>query len=217
MRKFIRNLYLTRISFGLAAVPLLCAANPPTLAQTPPLVYTVENTGAGLPGSGPPRFRPCPHQPAITRSVCVLQRNSRHHLGLRRATPQRMDVCDFANRGRSKTLLYRNFGRCRFGGSIYLHRNCILCPNVGQSLHLDNHCDGGWAEWVEYANASRSNCSSNSVSNVCPTSQWVAVRDWYGIGYRELASLGVQRIDCITDWSYGNTDRLCGDRRIQPE
>jgi hypothetical protein len=45
----------------------------------------------------------------------------------------------------------------------------------------------------------------------------VAVCDWYGIGYRELARLGIQRIDCITDWSYGKTGWLCGDCRIQPE
>ncbi len=59
MRKF-RNLYLTRISFGLAAVSLLCAANSPTLAQTPPLVYTVENTGAGLPAPVLPDFAHAP-------------------------------------------------------------------------------------------------------------------------------------------------------------
>lgn len=45
MCRLLRNLYVTRMSFGLAAVLLLCAANSP--AQ-PPLVYTVENTGAGL-------------------------------------------------------------------------------------------------------------------------------------------------------------------------
>jgi hypothetical protein len=60
MRKFIRNLYLTRISFGLAAVSLLCAANSPALAQTPPLVYTVENTGAGLPAPVLPDFAHAP-------------------------------------------------------------------------------------------------------------------------------------------------------------
>src|ERR1700722_4414837 len=59
MRRFLRNLYLTRISFGLvAAVLLLCAAN--SLAQAPPLVYTVENTGASLPAPVFPDFAHAP-------------------------------------------------------------------------------------------------------------------------------------------------------------
>jgi hypothetical protein len=45
MCRFPRNLYVTRIFFWPAAVLLLCATNSP--AQ-PPMVYTVENTGAGL-------------------------------------------------------------------------------------------------------------------------------------------------------------------------
>jgi hypothetical protein len=62
MPKFLRNLYLTRISFGLAAVLLLCAAN--SLAQGPetPVVYTVENTGANYP---PPVIPPYPNLPII--------------------------------------------------------------------------------------------------------------------------------------------------------
>ena len=47
MRKPLRNLGLARVSSGLvAAVLLLCAVT--ALAQEPPLVYTQENTGAGL-------------------------------------------------------------------------------------------------------------------------------------------------------------------------
>ena len=48
---------------------------------------------------------------AIAGSVCVPQRNSRHHLGLRRATPPGMDECGYANRGGSKARLYGNLGR----------------------------------------------------------------------------------------------------------
>jgi hypothetical protein len=59
MRKFFRNLCLTGTSFGLAAVLLLCAAN--SLAQTPPpLVYTVENTGASFPAPVLPDFAHAP-------------------------------------------------------------------------------------------------------------------------------------------------------------
>src|ERR1035441_9896945 len=54
MRKFLRNLYLTRVFFGIAAVLLLGAAN--SLAQTPPLVYNVENTGASYPAPTIPDF-----------------------------------------------------------------------------------------------------------------------------------------------------------------
>ncbi len=52
MGKFLRNLHLTRISLGLAAVLLLCAAGSLVYGQTPPLVYTVENSGASLPLTG---------------------------------------------------------------------------------------------------------------------------------------------------------------------
>ena len=59
MRKFFRNLYSTRISFGLVAVLLPCAAN--SLAQTPPpLVYTIENTGASFPALALPDFAHAP-------------------------------------------------------------------------------------------------------------------------------------------------------------
>ena len=58
MRKFFRNLFLTPVSFGLAALVLLCTAN--SLAQTPPLVYTVENTGAGFPAPVLPDFAHAP-------------------------------------------------------------------------------------------------------------------------------------------------------------
>ena len=64
MRKFLRNLYLTRISFGLAAVVLLCAANSLAQAQ-PPLVYTVENTGASYPAPVLPDFA----HPPINRQM----------------------------------------------------------------------------------------------------------------------------------------------------
>jgi hypothetical protein len=60
MRKFLRNLYLTRISVGLAAPLLLCAANSPAYGQQPPLVYTVENTGAGIPAPVLPDFAHSP-------------------------------------------------------------------------------------------------------------------------------------------------------------
>jgi hypothetical protein len=56
MRKFLRNLCLTQMSFGLAAILLLCAANSPAQGQQPPLVYTVENTGANLPAPVLPDF-----------------------------------------------------------------------------------------------------------------------------------------------------------------
>ena len=58
MCKFLRNLCLTQICFGLAAVVLLCAAN--STAQTPPLVYTVENTGASFPAPVLPDFAHSP-------------------------------------------------------------------------------------------------------------------------------------------------------------
>ena len=60
MRKFLKNLYLTRISFGLTAGLLLCAANPPAQGQQPPLVYPVENTGANLPAPVLPDFAHSP-------------------------------------------------------------------------------------------------------------------------------------------------------------
>ena len=59
MRQLHRTLSLTRISFGLTAMSLLCAVN--SLAQTPPpLVYTVENTGAGTPAPVLPDFAHAP-------------------------------------------------------------------------------------------------------------------------------------------------------------
>ena len=60
MRRFLRNLYLTRISFGLTAVLLLCAANTLAQGQTPPLVYNVENTGASFPAPTLPDFAHSP-------------------------------------------------------------------------------------------------------------------------------------------------------------
>jgi hypothetical protein len=62
MRKFLRNLYVTRISFGLATVLLLCAAHSLAQGQEPPLVYTVENTGASYP---PPVLPDFAHSPLI--------------------------------------------------------------------------------------------------------------------------------------------------------
>jgi len=52
MGNFLRNLSLTRISSGLAVVLLLCAATSLVQAQAPPLVFTVENSGASLPLTG---------------------------------------------------------------------------------------------------------------------------------------------------------------------
>src|SRR5580704_10745206 len=60
MRKFLKNLCLTRISFGLTAGLLLCAANSPAQGQQPPLVYPVENTGASLPAPVLPDFAHSP-------------------------------------------------------------------------------------------------------------------------------------------------------------
>jgi hypothetical protein len=61
MRKFLRNLYFTRISFGLAAILLLCAADSLVQGQQQsPLVYTVENTGANLPAPVLPDFAHSP-------------------------------------------------------------------------------------------------------------------------------------------------------------
>ena len=60
MRQSLRSLHLTWISFGLVAVLLLCAANQQAQGQTPPLVYTVENTGASLPAPVLPDFAHSP-------------------------------------------------------------------------------------------------------------------------------------------------------------
>src|SRR5215467_5104245 len=60
MRRFLRNLYLTRISFGLVAVLLFCAAHSVVQAQQRPLVYAVENTGANLPAPVLPDFAHSP-------------------------------------------------------------------------------------------------------------------------------------------------------------
>ena len=60
MRQFLRNLHLTRIPFGLAAVLLLCAASTLAQGQQPPLVYNVENTGAGYPAPVIPDFAHLP-------------------------------------------------------------------------------------------------------------------------------------------------------------
>ena len=59
MRKF-RDMNFTPLSFGLATVLLLCAAKVPAQGQQPPLVYTVENTGAGLPAPVLPDFAHSP-------------------------------------------------------------------------------------------------------------------------------------------------------------
>jgi hypothetical protein len=60
MRRFLRSLHLTRISFGVVAVLLLFAANPLAQGQQPPLVYTVENTGASFPTPVLPDFAHAP-------------------------------------------------------------------------------------------------------------------------------------------------------------
>ena len=60
MRQSLRSLHLTWISFGLVAVWLLCAANPQAQGQTPPLVYSVENTGASFAAPVLPDFAHSP-------------------------------------------------------------------------------------------------------------------------------------------------------------
>ncbi len=60
MRMFLKNLNFTRISFGLTAGLLLCAANPQAQGQQPPLVYSVENTGASFPAPVLPDFAHSP-------------------------------------------------------------------------------------------------------------------------------------------------------------
>ncbi len=62
MRKFVRNLYVARMTFGLVTVLLVCAAHSPAQGQQPPLVYAVENTGAGYPAPTLPDFA---HSPLI--------------------------------------------------------------------------------------------------------------------------------------------------------
>ncbi|HSU31684.1 MAG TPA: hypothetical protein VLJ11_10650 [Bryobacteraceae bacterium] len=61
MRRFLRNLRVTRICFGLAAA-LLLSANSPAQGQQPPLDYTVENTGANFP---PPILPDLAHSPIV--------------------------------------------------------------------------------------------------------------------------------------------------------
>jgi len=60
MRKFLRSMNPTRLSFGLGAAALFCAATSLAQAQTPPLVYNVENTGASLPAPNFPDFAHSP-------------------------------------------------------------------------------------------------------------------------------------------------------------
>jgi len=62
MRQFLRNLHLTRISFGPAALLLFCAVNSSAQGQQPPLVYNVENTGASYPAPVLPDFA---HSPIV--------------------------------------------------------------------------------------------------------------------------------------------------------
>jgi hypothetical protein len=59
MRQFVRNLRLTRIFPGLVAVLFLCAARSQAHGQ-PPLVYTVENTGASFPAPALPDMAHAP-------------------------------------------------------------------------------------------------------------------------------------------------------------
>lgn len=61
MRLFLRNWHLSQVSIGLAAVSLLCAI-PSALGQQPPLVYNVENSGAGF---APPVLPDFAHSPLI--------------------------------------------------------------------------------------------------------------------------------------------------------
>ncbi len=61
MGNILRNLHLTRITIGLAVALLYCAATSLVQAQAPPLVYTVENSGASLPLTGSlPTFAQAP-------------------------------------------------------------------------------------------------------------------------------------------------------------
>jgi len=62
MHRFLRNLYVAPTRFGLATFLLVCAANSLAQAQQPPLVYTVENTGASYPAPVLPDFA---HSPII--------------------------------------------------------------------------------------------------------------------------------------------------------
>ncbi len=62
MRQFLRNLHLDRIPFGLVVGVVLGAAAAPALGQEPPLVYTVENTGASYPAPVIPDFA---HSPIV--------------------------------------------------------------------------------------------------------------------------------------------------------
>jgi hypothetical protein len=60
MRKFFKNLYPIRLPIGLGAAALVCAASSLAQAQAPPLVYSVENTGANYPAVTLPDFAHAP-------------------------------------------------------------------------------------------------------------------------------------------------------------
>jgi hypothetical protein len=62
MRKFLRNSDSTRRAFGLVAILVVCGANSLAQKQQPPLVYTVENTGADFPAPVLPDFA---HSPIV--------------------------------------------------------------------------------------------------------------------------------------------------------
>ena len=206
MRQFLRNLYLTRISFGLAAVLLLCAAN--SLAQ-PPLVYTVENTGAGLsPTATLPAWASLPiirqlPDPFVffngtrdTSWAAFEQHRQEWIAALQQYEQGPKPSCT----GTSADAV--------LGVPYVCSVTASYTDDVGQSLHPDSRYHGDWgAEWNPNAIAFRGNCHSNSFRNICTTnskrgwnvwsrtSQWVAVDNGYGRGYRELASHRVQRND----------------------
>lgn len=60
MRQFLRNLHFARVCLALPAAVLLCAASSPAQGQQPPLVYSVENTGAVYPAPALPDFAHLP-------------------------------------------------------------------------------------------------------------------------------------------------------------
>lgn len=60
MRVFLRNLHLPRLYLGLLPALLLCPGSLQAQGQTPPLVYNVENTGAGYPAPSIPDFAHLP-------------------------------------------------------------------------------------------------------------------------------------------------------------
>ena len=223
MRRFLRNSYLTRISFVLAAVLLLCAAN--SLAQNPPLVYTVENTGASFPAVTLPDFAHAPINRQLPDPFVFFSNGMRdaRWSSEEQHRNEWMSAIMQTEQG-PKPSCTGNPANDSVLGVTY---TCSVAASY--TLTSANHYTltvtvtvvgpGGVTNTLSLPAAIvlPTAVNNNSANTVCPTSQWVAVRDWYGIGYRELASLRVQHIGYITGWSYSYTNRLCRYRRIQPE